>query len=61
MTNTLVDADWLIANLGNVRVLDASYHLPTAKRDPKSEFEAERIKGAQFFDVDAISDRSNGL
>jgi len=42
-------------------ILDASWHLPAAKRDAKAEFLAARIPGARFFDIDAISDRSSSL
>jgi thiosulfate/3-mercaptopyruvate sulfurtransferase len=47
--------------LGDVLVLDCSWHLPAAKRDARAEFEAAHIKGAQFFDIDAISDMSTTL
>lgn len=42
-------------------VLDATYHLPTTGRDARAEFEAERIPGARFFDVDGIKDADNPL
>jgi 3-mercaptopyruvate sulfurtransferase SseA len=32
-----------------------------ADRNPKAEFQEERIKGAQFFDVDMIADTQSGL
>jgi len=35
--------------------------LPAAKRDAKAEFLAERIPGAQFFDIDLISDTESTL
>ncbi len=59
----LVTTDWLAQNLSdpNIRVLDGSWHLPTEKRDPFAEFQAEHILGAQFFDIDAISDTSSDL
>ena len=59
----LVSSEWLVAHLGNskVRVVDATYHLPTAKRDPRAEYNAEHIPGAAFFDVDGISDPSIDL
>ena len=54
----LVSTEWLAAHLSDpkVRVVDATYHLPTAKRDPRAEYVAEHIPGAAFFDVDGISD-----
>ena len=59
----LVSADWLAAHLTdpNVIVLDASYYLANHKRDADAEFLAGHIPGAQRFDVDAISDKSNPL
>ena len=59
----LVSSEWLAAHLGKskVRVVDATYHLPTAKRDPRAEYNAEHIPGAAFFDVDGISDPSIDL
>ena len=55
----VVSADWLADNLDNpaVVVLDSSYHLPTVKRDARTEFDGLRIPGARFFDFDgAIKD-----
>jgi len=59
----LVSTEWLAAHLGDpkVRVVDATYHLPTAKRDPRAEYVAEHIPGAAFFDVDGISDPTSDL
>ena len=42
-------------------VLDGSYYLANAKRDAEAEFLAGHIPGAQRFDIDAISDKSNPL
>lgn len=54
----LVESDWLAERLGNeqVRIIDASFHLAAAKRDPIAEFQERHIPGARFFDVDKISD-----
>ena len=59
----LVSSDWLAAHLddASVRVLDGSYHLPTAKRDAAAEFLVAHIPGATFFDIEAISDHTNDL
>jgi thiosulfate/3-mercaptopyruvate sulfurtransferase len=59
----LVSTDWLGSRLGdpNVVVLDASYYLANHKRDADAEFLAGHIPGAQRFDIDAISDKSNPL
>jgi thiosulfate/3-mercaptopyruvate sulfurtransferase len=59
----LVSTEWLAGRLAdpNVIVLDASYYLANAKRDADAEFLAGHIPGAQRFDIDAISDKSNTL
>src|SRR4051794_7479097 len=59
----LVSTDWLAAYLNdpNVIVLDSSYYLANAKRDAQAEYLAGHIPGAQRFDIDAISDKSNPL
>src|SRR5436853_1792236 len=59
----LVSTDWLASRLNdsNVIVLDASYYLANAKRDADAEFLAGHIPGAQRFDIDAVSDKSNPL
>lgn len=45
----------------NLIVIDGSWHLPNANRDAKAEYVSGHIEGAQFFDIDAISDQSSGL
>jgi thiosulfate/3-mercaptopyruvate sulfurtransferase len=57
----LKSAQWLADNLRKVVVVDASYYLPTQKRDPKAEYVAAHIPGAVFFDLNAISDESTDL
>lgn len=44
-----------------VRVVDASWHLPSAGRDARAEHEAARIPGAVFFDIDTVADLATGL
>jgi thiosulfate/3-mercaptopyruvate sulfurtransferase len=63
MSNDIVSTDWLAAHLGSpdIAILDASWHLPTANRDAKKEFLEAHIPGAQFFDVDELSDASSPL
>ncbi len=59
----LVSTEWLDAHLGapDVRILDASWHMPGSGRDAKAEFEAGHIPGARFFDIDEISDEQSDL
>lgn len=61
MMDTLVSAEWLLANLGKVKVLDASSHLPTSDRNADTEFAAARIPGAVRFDINKIADRNSDL
>jgi len=59
--NPLVSTDWLADRIGDVVVVDATYHLPTAKRDPRAEFAQAHIPTAAFFDIDGISDPASDL
>ncbi|WBU58287.1 3-mercaptopyruvate sulfurtransferase [Paracoccus sediminicola] len=54
---TLVSTDWLAARLDDpdLRILDASWHMPAAGRDAAAEFAKAHIPGARFFDIDEIS------
>lgn len=60
---TLVSTDWLAAHLKDpdLRVLDASWYLPTSGRDAKAEYAAAHIPGARFFDIDEITDSRSSL
>jgi len=61
--DALVGTAWLADHLSapDVRVVDASWYLPQAKRDPKAEYAAAHIPGAVFFDIDEISDTGSPL
>ena len=61
MAPVLVSADWLGNNIDNVRLFDASSHLPTVKRDAETEFLAGHIPGARRFDIDAIADKGHAM
>ncbi|WP_292532823.1 3-mercaptopyruvate sulfurtransferase [Methylocystis sp.] len=58
-----VSPDWLAVHLSDADlvVFDASWHMPATGRDAHAEFLTGHIPGAQFFDIDAVSDRSSGL
>ncbi len=60
---TLVSTDWLAQHLNDpdLRVLDGSWYLPDAGRDPKAEYEQGHIPGARFFDIDEIADLRSDL
>lgn len=59
----LVSTDWLAALLDDpqLRVLDASWHMPASGRDARGEYALAHIPGARFFDIDAISDARSAL
>src|SRR5258708_12373173 len=61
--DALVSTDWLANRLDapDIRVVDGSFYLPAAKRDPKAEFTNQHITGAVFFDIDEIADTSSPL
>ena len=62
-TDTLVSTDWLAGHLDapDVRIVDASWYLPTDNRDPKAEYNERHIPGAVFFDIDEIADTESDL
>jgi len=57
--DALVETDWLAAHLydTDVKVLDASYHLPGTGRDPETEFADRHIPGAMLFDIEDVRNR----
>ena len=60
---SLVSTDWLAEHIKDpdLRILDASWYLPDAGRDPRAEFDAAHIKGARFFDIDEVADLRSAL
>jgi thiosulfate/3-mercaptopyruvate sulfurtransferase len=60
---TLVSTAWLAAHRSDpdLRVIDASWYLPDAGRDAKTEYKAAHIPGARFFDIDEITDSRSNL
>ena len=67
MTRTNPDAlastDWLHEHLRapDVRIVDASYYLPSEGIDARAEFQKQHIPGAVFFDIDEIADSASEL
>ena len=57
----LVSTDWLESNLHKVKIFDASWHMPSTKRNAKKEYDKMHIKDAYFFDIDKISDIKSNL
>lgn len=60
---TLVSTGWLAQHLKDpdLRVIDASWHMPATGRDALAEYHAAHIPGARFFDIDEISDHRSDL
>lgn len=60
---TLVSTDWLGAHLSDpdLRIIDASWYLPSHGRDARAEYAAAHIAGARFFDIEEISDSRSAL
>ncbi len=60
---TLVSTDWLAQHLNDpdLRIIDASWHMPDAGRDGQAEYDEAHIPGARFFDIDEISDARSDL
>jgi len=61
--NYLVSTEWLAKHLGSpgLAIVDASWHLPAARRDAAEEFRTAHIPGAVHFDIDAIADKTTSL
>lgn len=61
--NWIVDTEWLAEHLDapDLVIFDASWHLPTEKRDPKAEYLEAHIPGALFFDIDDLVDEKSSL
>ena len=59
----LVTTDWLAARLDapDLRILDASWFLPGDPRNARALYEAARIPGALYFDIDEIADTDSPL
>lgn len=59
----LKSTDWLADHLAdpNLRIIDASWHLPPENRDGHAEYLEEHIRGAHFFDIDKIADTNSTL
>jgi thiosulfate/3-mercaptopyruvate sulfurtransferase len=60
---SLVSTEWLAAHLRDpdVKVVDATWYLPSMGKDARADFAARHISGAVPFDIDAVADRSTDL
>jgi thiosulfate/3-mercaptopyruvate sulfurtransferase len=62
-SNALVDTAWLATHLSapDVRVVDATWFLPTMARDARREYAETHIPGAVYFDIDEFADDASPL
>ncbi|MBE9554977.1 MAG: sulfurtransferase, partial [Proteobacteria bacterium] len=61
--DALVSTEWLAEHMNapDVRVVDGSWHMPAANRDPRAEYGEQHIPSAVFFDIDDIADNDSTL
>ncbi|MEZ5650680.1 MAG: rhodanese-like domain-containing protein [Burkholderiaceae bacterium] len=59
----IVSSEWLASHLNSpdVRIVDATVHLPDTGRNARDEYVAEHIPGAVFLDFDRVADPDNPL
>ena len=62
-SSAFVTVDWLAEHLNDpqIRILDGSWYLPGAQRDPRQEFLDAHVLGAQFFDIDSSARKDTAL
>lgn len=58
MISALVSCAWLAEHVHHpqVKVIDASWHMPAEGRDARAEYQRQHIVGAVYMDIDAVSD-----
>lgn len=63
MSDPVVSTAWLAERLDDeaVVVLDGSWHMPSAARDPAAEYAERHIPNAVFFEIDRVSDHASDL
>lgn len=61
MIAPLISTEALAACLAEVKLIDASWHMPASGRDARTDFLHSHIPGAVFFDLDLHSDHSTAL
>ena len=58
---SLVETNWLNNNLGNVKIIDCSWHMPQTNRNGFKEFKKHHIPNSIFFDLDKNSKLNTDL
>ncbi len=59
----LVTTEWLETHLSapDIRIVDATWHMPGSDRNAGNEYKAAHIPGAVFFDIDEVCDLDSSL
>ena len=57
----LKSTEWLEENISNVKILDATWHMPSSNRNAFKEYEQNHIKSSIFFDLDKNSNEKISL
>jgi len=65
ISSALVSPEWVHERLGsgasNIRVLDATWHLPNSGRHGVEDFQEGHITGARYFNIDEVCHRDSSL
>ncbi len=59
--NPLKSTEWLAKNINDVKILDATWHLPNSNRNAFNEYNNSHIKNSIFFDLDKNSNQEVSL
>lgn len=61
--DSLVSTQWLASHLNDadLAIVDASRHLPAAKRDARAEFLAGHIPGTRFLDLESLTNPGSSV
>lgn len=61
--DSLVSTEWLAGEIGasDLRIVDATWHMPDSGRDAAAEFEAGHIPGAVFLNLGDLVDRGSPI
>jgi len=54
----LVNAQWVQQNYSHIKIFDCSWYLPAAQRNPLQEHKMRRLRGAMYFSIEDIADKS---
>ena len=58
---SIVSTDWTEKNLGKIKIIDCSWHMPNQERNGHEEYLKNHIENAIFFDLDKNSNQNTDL